>query len=93
LGGHFQGAEGGFGQATYSPTAKSLYLATLAVGDFGITHSRTRTRTGIPVINAYSTDLPVATAARPLCAQRHRAPLVGDADPGLLRAGPPVVGP
>jgi hypothetical protein len=43
-----------------------LYVATLAVGHFDITHSRTRTRTGtrIPVINAYSTDLPAATAAR-----------------------------
>ncbi|SEN61363.1 M1 family metallopeptidase [Actinacidiphila rubida] len=34
---------------------QATYLATLAVGHFDITHSRTRT--GIPVINAYSTDL------------------------------------
>ncbi|MBM9508780.1 M1 family metallopeptidase [Actinacidiphila acididurans] len=34
---------------------QATYLATLAVGHFDITHSRTRT--GIPVINAYSPDL------------------------------------
>ncbi|MCL2729238.1 MAG: M1 family metallopeptidase [Actinomycetia bacterium] len=34
---------------------QATYLATLAVGHFDIT--RSRTRTGIPVINAYSTDL------------------------------------
>ncbi|MFI1095196.1 M1 family metallopeptidase [Streptomyces sp. NPDC020917] len=34
---------------------QATYLATLAVGHFDIT--RSRTRTGIPVLNAYSTDL------------------------------------
>lgn len=40
---------------------QATYLATLAVGHFDITHGKTRT--GVPVINAYSTDLPAATAA------------------------------
>jgi aminopeptidase N len=40
---------------------QATYLATLAVGHFDITHSATRT--GVPVINAYSTGLPAATAA------------------------------
>lgn len=40
---------------------QATYLATLAVGHFAITHSRTRT--GVPVINAYSTALDPATAA------------------------------
>lgn len=40
---------------------QATYLTTLAVGHFDITHSRTRT--GIPVINAYSTDLSPAAAA------------------------------
>ncbi|WP_433889579.1 M1 family metallopeptidase [Streptomyces sp. CA-111067] len=40
---------------------QATYLATLAVGHFDITHSRTRT--GVPVINAYSTDLDPALAA------------------------------
>lgn len=39
---------------------QATYLATLAVGHFDITHSRTRT--GVPVINAYSTGLDAATA-------------------------------
>ncbi|MFC4036422.1 M1 family metallopeptidase [Streptomyces polygonati] len=43
---------------------QATYLATLAVGHFDIT--RGRTRTGVPVINAYSTDLkdPIAANAR-----------------------------
>lgn len=40
---------------------EATYLATLAVGHFDITHSRTRT--GIPVINAYSTGLGANAAA------------------------------
>jgi aminopeptidase N len=40
---------------------QATYLATLAVGHFDIT--RGRTRTGIPVINAYAPGLPAATAA------------------------------
>ncbi len=39
----------------------ATYLATLAVGHFDITHSRTRT--GVPIINAYSTGLDPAVAA------------------------------
>ncbi|WP_030908058.1 M1 family metallopeptidase, partial [Streptomyces sp. NRRL F-5126] len=34
---------------------QATYLATLAIGHFDITHSRTRT--GVPIINAYSTAL------------------------------------
>lgn len=40
---------------------QATYLATLAVGHFDITHGTTRT--GVPVVNAYSTDLDAATAA------------------------------
>lgn len=40
---------------------QATYLATLAVGKFDITHSRTKA--GVPVINAYSKDLPPAVAA------------------------------
>jgi len=40
---------------------QATYLATLAVGHFDITHSRTRT--GVPVTNAYSTGLAPALAA------------------------------
>ena len=40
---------------------QATYLATLAVGHFDITHSKTRA--GVPVINAYSTDLDATTAA------------------------------
>ncbi|WUH93388.1 M1 family metallopeptidase [Streptomyces sp. NBC_00433] len=40
---------------------QATYLATLALGHFALT--RGRTRAGVPVINAYSTDLPAATAA------------------------------
>ncbi|MEW2517777.1 M1 family metallopeptidase [Actinacidiphila alni] len=40
---------------------QATYLTTLAVGHFDIT--RGRTRTGVPVINAYSTALNPATAA------------------------------
>ena len=40
---------------------QATYLATLAVGHFDITHSRTGA--GVPVINAYSKDLDPTTAA------------------------------
>jgi len=40
---------------------QATYLATLAVGHFDLTHSRTAT--GIPVVNAYSPDLDPTTAA------------------------------
>jgi aminopeptidase N len=40
---------------------QATYLATLAVGHFAITHGHTRT--GIPVTNAYSTDLGATDAA------------------------------
>lgn len=40
---------------------QATYLATLALGHFDIT--RSRTRAGVPVINAYSTALPATTAA------------------------------
>ncbi|WP_225844474.1 M1 family metallopeptidase [Streptomyces sp. HPF1205] len=46
------------GRTTYhwrESEPQATYLATLAVGHFDITHGRTRT--GIPVINAYSTAL------------------------------------
>jgi aminopeptidase N len=40
---------------------QATYLATLAIGHFDVTHGRTRA--GVPVINAYSTDLAPALAA------------------------------
>jgi aminopeptidase N len=53
---------------------QATYLATLAVGHFDITHSRTRT--GIPVINAYSTDLPAAEAANARASVERTAEIV-----------------
>jgi aminopeptidase N len=53
---------------------QTTYLTTLAVGHFDITHSRTRT--GIPVINAYSTDLPAATAANARASVERTAEIV-----------------
>jgi aminopeptidase N len=53
---------------------QATYLATLAIGRFDIT--RGRTRTGIPVINAYSPDLPAATAANARAAVERTAEIV-----------------
>jgi aminopeptidase N len=53
---------------------QATYLATLAVGHFDIT--RSRTRTGIPVINAYSTDLAPATAANARASVERTAEIV-----------------
>ncbi|MBD0738172.1 M1 family metallopeptidase [Streptomyces sp. CBMA29] len=53
---------------------QATYLTTLAVGHFDITHSRTRT--GVPVINAYSTDLPAATAANARASVERTAEIV-----------------
>ncbi|MEV6013495.1 M1 family metallopeptidase [Streptomyces sp. NPDC051976] len=53
---------------------EATYLATLAVGHFDIT--RSRTRTGIPVINAYSPDLPAPTAANARAAVERTAEIV-----------------
>lgn len=56
---HTSGGWTGFHWVEDKPQA--TYLATLAVGHFDITHSRTGT--GVPVVNAYSPDLDPATAA------------------------------
>lgn len=53
---------------------QATYLATLAVGHFDVT--RSRTRTGIPVINAYSPALPPATAAHARAAVERTAEIV-----------------
>ncbi|HEY3481915.1 MAG TPA: M1 family metallopeptidase, partial [Streptomyces sp.] len=53
---------------------QATYLATLAVGHFDLTHSRTRT--GVPVINAYSTDLPAAEAANARASVERTAEIV-----------------
>jgi aminopeptidase N len=53
---------------------EATYLATLAVGHFDIT--RSRTKAGIPVVNAYAPALPPATAANARAAVERTAEIV-----------------
>lgn len=67
-------ADGWTGYHWRETKPQATYLATLAVGHFDITHSRTRT--GVPVINAYSTALDPATAANARASVERTAEIV-----------------